>query len=293
MSAAAAQTAIGPMVIVAADQHEPAPLVHDPWAARLLPPAGRLAAELSRWRPVRAALKSATDRRMAGGWASILCRKRYIDDQVIAAVAEGVEAVVILGAGYDTRAYRISELAGIPVCEVDLPTNCAGKAAALRRTFGGIPPHVTLAAVDFETDDLATCLERAGFGRQRRTCYVWEAVTQYLTEPSARTTLECLSGAVTGSLLVFTFVRDDFLTGQRMYGAENAYRRFVAESPATKPLWRFGLSPERVAPFLAEYGWQEREQVGPSQYVQRYLAPAGRSATVSEIERAVLAVRVG
>jgi methyltransferase (TIGR00027 family) len=57
------------------------------------------------------------------------CRKRYIDDQLVSAVAKGVDAVVILGAGYDTRPYRFPELAGIPVCEVDLPTIIARKAA--------------------------------------------------------------------------------------------------------------------------------------------------------------------
>ncbi|WP_234817849.1 class I SAM-dependent methyltransferase [Mycolicibacterium sphagni] len=85
---------------------------------------------------VRTALKSATDRKIGGGWASFLCRKRYIDDQLRAAVAKGVDAVVILGAGYDTRAFRLPELAGFPVCEVDLPGNTTRRAAALHRTFG-------------------------------------------------------------------------------------------------------------------------------------------------------------
>jgi methyltransferase (TIGR00027 family) len=94
---------------------------------------------------------------------------------------------VILGAGYDTRAYRLHELAGIRVCEVDLPANIDRKAAAVRRCFGRVPPYVTLLPVDFETDDLADCLARKGFDRGMRTLYVWEAVTQYLTErPFAR-----------------------------------------------------------------------------------------------------------
>ena len=82
--------------------------------------AGRLVTTLTRWSPVRGALIAATEKKMHGGWASFLCRKRYIDDQLLCAVTKGVEAVVILGAGYDTRAYRLAELAGIPVCEVDL-----------------------------------------------------------------------------------------------------------------------------------------------------------------------------
>lgn len=195
--------------------------------------------------------------------------------------------MVILGAGYDTRAYRLPELAGIGVCEVDLPANTAGKAAALRRTIDRVPAGVTLLAVDFETDDLGEQLQRAGFDGHRRTFYVWEAVTQYLTEAAVRRTLDYLALAQPGSGLAFTFVRRDFLTGQNDYGAERAYRQFVVENT----LWRFGISPEDVAPLLAEYGWREVDQVGSAEYASRYLRPAGRDTTVSEIERAVHAER--
>ncbi|EHB55277.1 methyltransferase [Mycolicibacterium rhodesiae JS60] len=283
----AEQTAIGPMIVVAADQYEPVPLVHDPWAAQLLPTSGRVAAALTRWSPVRSALKSATDKKLEGGWASFLCRKRYIDDQLRTSIAKGVDAVVILGAGYDTRAVRLPELAGIPVYEVDLPANTRRKGAALHRAFGRIPPDVTLVPADFETDDLSTSLWRAGFGTDRRTFYVWEAVTQYLTEAAVRRTFDHLAQAAAGSGLAFTFVRKDFLTGQHTYGAARARRQFVVDNE----LWRFGLQPEQVGPFLAEYGWREVDQVGPADYAARYLDPAGRHTEVSEIERAVYAER--
>jgi methyltransferase (TIGR00027 family) len=232
-------------------------------------------------------LITATEKRLQGGWASFLCRKRYIDDQLVNAVAKGVEAVVILGAGYDTRAYRTPELAGIPVCEVDLPNNIARKEVALRRCFGRVPPGVTLLPIDFEVDDLAKRLDEVGFGLSKVTLYIWEAVTQYLTEPAVRTTMDHLGDAAVGSGLAFTYVRKDFLEGEAMYGAEGAYREFVVK----KPLWRFGLHPDDVAGFLAEYGWREVEQVGPDQYQARYLQPAGRDTTVSAIERAVYAER--
>ena len=285
MTNGAAQTALGPMIVVAADQHEPVPLVSDPWAAQLLPATGRLVAALTRWKPVRSALQSATEKKIAGGWTSFLCRKRYIDDQLCMAVTKGIEAVVILGAGYDTRAYRLAELAGIPVCEVDLPSNTKRKAAAVHRTFGRVPPDVTLLPVDFETDDLAASLRRAGFGSDRRTFYIWEAVTQYLTESAVRSTMSYLAQAAPGSGLAFTFVRQDFLIGGQTYGAERARRQFVVDNP----LWRFALDPENVGPFLAEYGWREVDQVGPAEYAARYLRPALQDRTVSEVERAVYA----
>jgi methyltransferase (TIGR00027 family) len=244
-------------------------------------------AAATRWSAVRNALRSATDRTISGGWASFLCRKRYIDDQLRTAIANGVDTVVILGAGYDTRAYRLPELADVAVCEVDLPRNTAGKAAALRRAFGRTPANVTLVPVDFEADDLAESLQRNGFSSQRRTFYIWEAVTQYLTGSAVRRTFDYLAQAAPGSGLAFTFVRQDFLTGEQTYGAERAHRQFVINNT----LWRFGLRPTDVGSFLAEYGWSELDQVGPAEYEVRYLRPAGRADSVSEIERAVHAER--
>lgn len=283
----AEQTAIGPMVIVAADQYETPPLVFDPWAAKILPFGGRIAASLTRWAAARRAFKAITDRRISGGWSNFLCRKRYVDDQLLSAVDEGIDAVVILGAGFDTRAYRLPEMATVPVCEVDLPGNVARKAAAVRRCFGGVPPHVRLLAVDFESDSLAEALTREGFGPDKRIFYIWEGVTMYLTEPAVRKTMESLSIAAPGSMLTFTFIRKDFLDGQEMYGAGGIYEEAVVK----RGLWHFGLDPDQVSGFLAEYGWQEIEQVGHQLYASRYLRPAGRDDVVSEIERAVYAAR--
>lgn len=281
------QTAIGPMVIVAADQHENPPLVRDPWARQMLPPSGRFAASLARFAPARRVFCAMTDRRIRGGWANFLCRKRYVDDQLVDAMADGIDAVVILGAGYDTRAYRMPELAGVPVCEVDLPGNIARKAAAVRRCLGRVPANVRLLAVDFESDNLAECLSREGFGAPKRIVYIWEGVTPYLTESATRATMGHLAHAAPGSRLVFTFIRKEFLEGREMFGAQGVYREAVVK----RRLWHFGLAPEEVAGFLSEYGWNEVEQVGPEEYAARYLRPARRDALVSEIERAVYAQR--
>jgi methyltransferase (TIGR00027 family) len=287
MSNPAEKTAIGPMVIVAADQCEPSPLVHDPWARRILPASGRVAASLAQWSPVRRAFIAVTEKRIRGGWANFLTRKRYIDDQLVNAATKGIDAVVILGAGYDTRAYRMPELAEIPVCEVDLPANIARKAAAVRSGFGGVPSGVRLLAVDFETDNLTERLGREGFGPDKRIFYIWEGVTPYLTEPAVRNTMGHLADAAPGSGLVFTFIRKDFLEGRAMYGARRIYEEVVLK----RRLWHFGLQPEEVSGFLAEFGWREVEQVGADEYTARYLKPAGRDEPVSEVERAVYAER--
>ena len=81
--------------------------------------------------------------------------------------------------------------------------------------------------------------------------FVWEAVTQYLTEDGVRNTLTFLSNVAGGSQLTFTFVRRDCLDGTNLVDAQNWYRDFVVR----RRMWHFGLNPPDVAGLLAEYGW--------------------------------------
>ena len=46
------------------------------------------------------------ERQYPGVVAHIICRTRFIDDALCQALAEGLDQVVILGAGFDSRAYR-------------------------------------------------------------------------------------------------------------------------------------------------------------------------------------------
>ena len=69
--------------------------------------------------------------------------------------------------------------------------------------------------------------------------------------------------------------------GTSRYGAERVYRDYVAR----RRVWHFGLSPAGVAPLLAEYGWTEREQLGPAEYRtsrrDRWLESVNPNAAVS------------
>ncbi len=271
-------SAVGPMLIAAAEQHLPPDqrLVDDDLAAAMLPSALRA---VVRPRPLRQWLMSVTDREAPGLWNSIACRKRYIDDRLTEAIDAGIEAVVLLGAGFDTRGYRVADR--VEDFEVDMPRNLETK-----RKRMPVPDNVVQVPIDFETEDLGAALTAHGHRLDRRTMYVWEGVTQYLTEPAVRATLDFLSGAASGSRLAFTYVRKDFLDGTQLYDSPRMRRRFVER----ERIWRYGLEPGDVAPLLAEYGWDEAEQVGGAEYAARYLEPAGRTGVVSEVERNVSAV---
>jgi methyltransferase (TIGR00027 family) len=277
----AAQTAFGPMVQVAVEQYEPAQrrLVDDDLAASILPAGQRAVVRAMRWPPLRRLAVSAGERTVRGAWTIIACRKRFIDDKLAVALTD-IDAVVILGSGLDTRGLRLAQQYDIPVFEVDLPVNISRKKAAVQRAITPIPPSVHLVGLDFERDDFIGTLTENGYRTEARTFFVWEGVTQYLTEDAVRTTLAALQGAPAGSRLVFTYVRSDFIDGTNMYDAAVLYKRFRQR----QQVWKFGLQPDEIDEFVGSYGWRLVEQAGPDYYQQHYLRPAGRDLATSDLE---------
>jgi methyltransferase (TIGR00027 family) len=277
------------MVLSAVEQHEPPGrrLVDDDLAAPFLPLPLQALVAATRWAPVRRAVIGASERSGPGLWANIVCRKRYIDDSLAAALGD-VDAVVVLGAGLDSRGCRLARRSDVPVFEVDLPINVARKRNVLTKVLGGPPPSVHLVPVDFERDDLLGALTARGYRAEDRTFLVWEGVTQYLSESAVRATFDQLSRLAAGSRLNFTYVRSDFLSGERLYGADAVYRKFRGEHQ----IWKFGMQPQDVAAFLAGYGWRLREQLGPDEIRDRYVQPAGRALAVSQIEWSAYAEKI-
>ncbi|MDT5125415.1 MAG: hypothetical protein QOH54_1059 [Mycobacterium sp.] len=277
------------MVLSAIEHHEPPDrrLVDDDLAASFLPKPLRALVRATRFRAVRRAVIAASERSGPGLWANVSCRKSYIDDN-LAESLPAVDAVVILGAGLDTRPYRLARLGDVPVFEVDLPVNIARKRAVVSRVFGAVPPSVRLVSVDFERDDLMATLASYGYRVDSPTFFIWEGVTQYLTADAVRATFDQLAQAASGSRLDFTYVRRDFIDGVNLYGAPVLYRRFRERSQ----VWKFGLLPGDIDGFLAEYGWRLIEQAGPDELMDRYVRPAGRDLTASQIEWSVYAEKI-
>jgi methyltransferase (TIGR00027 family) len=276
-----ALTAFGPIVLSAIEHNERpgSRLVDDDLAASFLPLALRTFTRATRFTPLRRAVVASSERTGPGLWANLSCRKHYIDDKLADALTD-VDAVVILGAGLDTRPYRLARHSDVPVFEVDQQVNIARKRAIVARVFGTPPPSVRLVPMDFEHDDLMTTLVEHGYCTDARTFFAWEGVTQYLTADAVRATFDQLAGAASGSKLDFTYVRRDFIDGANLYGAPVLYRRMRQR----RQVWKSGLLPEDVEGYLAGYGWRLIEQLGPDEVIDRYVRPAGRNLPASQVE---------
>jgi methyltransferase (TIGR00027 family) len=263
-------------------------ILRDDLAYRILPLSMRIRTWLGLRLMSRNSLVKRVEKMMPGLWGVFLCRKRYIDAKVTEAADGQVEAVVNLGAGFDTRAYRLPALVEVPVWEVDQPENLDAKRSRLRRVLEEVPAHVTLVPIDFDRQELGTALAAHGYPADTKTFFIWEGVTQYLTEAGIRTTLDFFANAPAGSRLAFTYVRKDFIEGRTLYGQKYAYKRFVLKDKS----WLFGMDPEGVADFLGVYGWQVLEHLGYEELAEWYVKPTGRKLLSTPLERIVYAERL-
>lgn len=290
MAQKAAKTGPGPTIIAALEQQFPEKqrIINDALAYSILPFGMRASVWLTQRLFSANYTVKWTEKKMPGMWSGFLCRKRYIDDKVTEDSDNQTEVVVNLGAGFDTRAYRLPALSGVPVWEVDQPDNITSKRSRLEKILDRMPAQVTLVPIDFDQQELGPVLAAHGYPADKRTFFIWEAVTQYLTETGIRTTFDFLAQAPAGSRLAFTYIRKDFIDGKVRYGQERLYKTMVLKDRS----WIFGFDPEGVADFLRENGWAVLEHLGYDELAERYVKPTGRKLLSTQLERMVYAEKL-
>lgn len=287
----AAQTGSGPTFLVAMEQYEPSAkrIIHDDLAIKVLPGAERFILKLLRFSPLRRWFINLSEKQVEGTSSAFVCRKKYIDEVIVTAVEKGsVGAIVNLGAAFDTRLYRLSPLTTLPSWEVDQPVNIEAKEKGVLNALGKMPSHVTLVPINFVTQNVSEVLKEHGYVGDQKTFFIWEAVSQYLTETAVRQTFDFFANAPSGSQLTFTYVLKDFIDGDNLYGQDAFYNRMVVKDKT----WHFGFDPEEVSDFLSEYGWRLVEDLSYEALNKRYAKPLGRDLPSMQIERIVLAEKV-
>jgi methyltransferase (TIGR00027 family) len=269
-------------------------LFRDAFAPHFVSRRWRLVVGASRVGAVRRTVEVLYDRVAGPGpRASAVARTRLIDDLVTDA-RSWIGQLVILGAGFDARAYRLPGLAEVTVFEVDHPATQQAKREVLGRVLAGIVDgdplawHVRFVPVDFERDDLAGALPAAGYRDGAPSLFVWEGVTNYLTPAAVDQTLGAVrSLAAAGSLLVFTYVDRAVLADD--HGRFPEARRWVEAVRRRGERWRFGLAPAEVAAFLAHRGFGLIGDLSTAEAGERYFGPLGRRERGSALYHVVTA----
>lgn len=285
----ASKSALAAAAVRAIESYRPRKerLFEDRFACRFLPPVWRGIIELLRLPGLGSAVLAMRERQFPGVMGNLFCRTRFIDDALRDALGKGLDQVVILGAGFDSRAYRIPGIEQTSVFEVDHPAPQAKKQARLKRMLGTLPSHVTFVPIDFDQQELEDAMAATAFRTGARTFFIWEGVTQYITAEAVDATFRYVSrAAATGSEIVFTYIRRGIVDGSARSAAD---QKLVSVLQRVGMPWVFGLDPTELAQYLAERGLKLIKDVGASDYQARYLDPIGRKMNVFEGERIALA----
>ncbi len=218
-----------------------------------------------RWARIARALRHKPLTRLGHNpsFAYLAARTRFFDDAVIDAVDAGIRHVVVLGAGYDSRAWRLAR-PGVQYYEVDHPATQRDKRP--RAPDGGpryVEAELGVAALD-------AVLRTAGFGAGERAMFTVEGLTMYLLEHDVSVLLRTLAGlGGDGSRLAVNFgvgFRADDSPRARLRAKAGRGLVSLGREP-----FRFELPPPEVAAFLSRAGWAANEVLTGRQVGDRYL----------------------
>jgi methyltransferase (TIGR00027 family) len=185
-------------------------------------------------------------------------RQTFYDSAVDRYLTNGAQ-FVILGAGFDTRAFRLPKEIQVRSFEVDAPKTQAIKREMLQQA-GIDPAGVVFVSADFEKEDWLSRLVEAGFDPNEPTLFLWEGVTPYLDRAAVEDSLRKIASTAQGSIIAFDYFTSEVLESQAFY------LRIVRNSlqAGGEPL-KFGIdstppSSERLAELLRSCGLALGEQ---------------------------------
>ena len=264
-------------------------LFTDPYALPLLAEPLRTVARIARVPLARSLVRKAVD----FGWpytlSSGVVRTRAIDDLVGDAIRSRARQLVLLGAGFDSRAYRLPEAAGVVSFEVDHPATQSAKRERLGAVAGQANENVRFVPVNFEKDDLEAKLIQSGFDPAIRSVVVWEGVISYLTAPAVDRTFALLRRLlVPGSRLIFTYVHKGALDGSRSFPGARRWKSWVRFGGEP---FLFGYYPEDLPATLRPFGFSVTSDESTAETARRYCPPLGRHEPGSELYRVASALR--
>jgi len=241
-------------------------IVDDPYAEHFLGTATRAALTAFR---MTGRLGLFAQEHAPGVSTFVVARHRFIDDALTRALASGVEQLVLLGAGYDSRAYRFAEEIGArPVFELDFPSTSAAK-RRISVEHADRFPDIALKRVpiDFLSERIDERLVSAGFKIGARSLFVWEGVSMYLTRAAVKETLNMLRAvAAPGSELAvdFWFLLDSPDVVSTLHRTGPNLAQWMGE-PIT-----LSMHPEDVGSFLEREGFELVEVADAGELERRY-----------------------
>ncbi|MFA0822677.1 MAG: SAM-dependent methyltransferase [Methanomethylovorans sp.] len=256
-------------------------ICYDPYAVRFLSPQYAMFMEMAAHNPSKTPFP--------GVHNSLAARVRYFDDFLKGFVDDGLEQLVILGAGYDTRAYRIEGLRDkVRVFEVDQPGTQNVKMEKIKDIFGSLPDHVTYVSVDFETENYGQRLIEHGYEKFQKTVFIMEGLIYYLEPKAVDDMLSFIvKNSGTGSAIIFDYVykssidRTDGICGIKCKACDqNEIKNGIKDMAQHGETQKFGIMDGMLESFLIQRGFSHVCSVNSKDYKKAYFHGVNESRPV-------------
>lgn len=261
-------------------------LFSDAFAIHFLEAKLRFATRMSKYSIIRKFIHSKIQKRIPGALSSGIARTKYIDDLLQSTIDKGVKQVIILGAGFDTRALRLNFLEKIPVIEIDHPNTSNFKKAIYKNRIDNLPKNIDFYQIDFNKQSLDELAEQHSFDFTKPTTVIWEGVTNYLTEDAIKNTFAFISKFAKNSSVIFTYVHKKILENPAAFlGGE----KLLKDLNKLEEKWTFGFQPEELSNYLNQFDMLVIEDMGATEYREKYLP--NRMENGYEFYRVAMAVK--
>ncbi len=204
-----------------------------------------------------------------GSYEYVIARTKYIDAVFKQAVSDGVEQVLIFGAGFDTRNIRLlTEDNPISVFEVDAQITQDAKKKRLTEIGVELPINTVYVPVDFNKEDPESKLVENGFQYGKKCLFLMEGLLMYLDEDAVNETFKLITRlGAPGSLVLFDYLFSSVLRREeRYYGEEGMHK----EVEGVGEPWMFGIAEDGVEAFLGKYRLRLIEELNGTELDRRY-----------------------
>ena len=199
----------------------------------------------------------------------VISRVRYMDDCVMECLKNGMEQMVIIAAGYDTRAYRFNGLSeSVNVFELDHPATQKRKMQKLTEIFCSLPGHVTHIPIHLDKDNISEKLFEGGYDKSKRTLFIMEGLLMYLPPTFVDKLLNLIKKtSKPGSWVTFDYLPPSMSDGT--IKVKEGKNMIKGVKKWGEP-FRFGLKYENAKDFLLSRGFCNIHTVHATELKEAY-----------------------
>jgi methyltransferase (TIGR00027 family) len=206
----------------------------------------------------------------------IAARSRLTEEALDVAVNEGATQLVMLGAGFDTLAYRTRLADRLRIFEVDLPATQARKREMLAAAGIPVPAALRFVPIDFERQTLAATLDAAGFMAGERSLFSWLGVVPYLTEEAVFSTLGYIAQLQGGAEVLFDYVNP---AGSIAPAGRASHQALAEAVAAVGERIQSYFDTEPLGVKMRSTGFRHVRDIGPAEIAARFFPEAERAAS--------------